>query len=447
MTQDAVPLKPLAERIAARLSQNGHTALFAGGCVRDLILGQEPQDYDIATTASTDEIEALFAKTVPVGKQFGVVLVLEDGMPFEVATFRKEGGYEDGRRPSWVERATPEEDAKRRDFTVNGLFYDPQKREVIDYVHGQEDIKQGIIRTIGNPEHRFGEDKLRLIRAVRFAANLNFQIEENTWNSIRKNAPEIKQVSPERIRDELSKIFTRKNPGQGLELLDQSGLLAQILPEICAMKGCEQDPEFHPEGDVFVHTKLLLDHLQDAPLVLALGALFHDVAKPVTFTRVDGKIHFYSHEKIGEDMTREIMGRLRFSNKEIDAVAEAVKNHMKFAHVQQMRQGKLRMFLGREWFREELELHRIDCQSSHGKLDNYEFVKQKLDEYKAEDLKPKPFITGKDLLELGFKPGPKMGALLEELYERQLDGEFADKNVMIEHCRLRLAAPEEKKDV
>lgn len=425
---ESIPLKKrLAVEIVRILRGAGHTAYFAGGCVRDLVLKTLAHDYDVATSAQPEAVEKLFQKTIPVGKQFGVILVVLEGIQFEVATFRKEGAYRDGRHPSWVTSSESREDAQRRDFTVNGLFYDPLADKVIDYVNGVKDIRSRLIRTIGKAEERFTEDKLRLIRAVRFASTLGFEIEEETWNAVSKMAPQITPVSQERIRDELTKMLTRSNAGRGLQLLSDSGLLKEILPEVEAMKGCEQSPEYHPEGDVFIHTKMLLDKLENPTPTLAFSALFHDVGKPPTFSRDGEKIHFYEHDRIGAEMTRGIMERLRFSNKEIEAVTAAVENHMRFMHVQVMREGKLKNFLTRETFPEELELHRIDCESSHGKLDNYQFLKDKLRHYKEEELKPKPLINGNDLIQSGIQPGPLMGEILRESYECQLENEFPTK--------------------
>ncbi len=428
-----------AFKIAQVLHKKFHIAYFAGGCVRDFLMKRSPEDIDIATTAVPDQVEALFSKTIPVGKQFGVILVLEGDKPFEVATFRTEGGYADGRHPGHVNFTVPEDDARRRDFTVNGLFYDPFAGKVIDFVGGEKDLKAKIIRAIGNPEERFEEDKLRLLRAIRFASSLGFEIEPETWKAIQKNAAKINQVSPERIRDEIVKILTRPNPARGLDLLSESGLLKEILPEVEKMKGCKQQPDFHPEGDVYVHTRLLLEKLKDPTPVLALSALFHDIAKPVTAGEKNGKITFYEHAPIGARMTKAIMKRLRFSNDEIEAVCECVANHMKFADVQKMRSGKLKLFVIRPTFETELELHRIDCSSSHGMLDNYYFLKDKLKEYAAEELRPKPFINGNDLQGLGMKPGPEMKPLLEELYVLQLEGELKDREQALERARKEIS--------
>ncbi|HNV86094.1 MAG TPA: CCA tRNA nucleotidyltransferase [Candidatus Omnitrophota bacterium] len=429
--------KEIALSIVKTLRAKSFQAYFAGGCVRDRLLGREPYDYDVATDASPDQIEKLFPDVIPVGKQFGVILAILEGMQFEIATFRTEGAYRDGRRPEWVKPGTPEEDASRRDFTINGLFYDPLENRSVDYVGGEEDLKKKVVRTIGDPNARFEEDKLRLLRAVRFAANLNFTVDPDTWRVLQERAPEIKVVSAERIREELIKIFTRPNAGRGLDLLSESGLLKEILPEVEALKGCHQDPEFHPEGDVFIHTKMLMDRLEAPSLVLAFSALLHDVGKPPAFSETDGEIHFYYHERLGGEISRNILTRLRFSNREIDSISGAVENHMRFMHVKEMRKGKLKMLIGRETFFDELELHRIDCEASHGMLDNYEFLKAKIQEYREEELKPKPLINGDDLISMGCRPGPNMGKLLTEMYELQLDGALKDKDAALAWARAR----------
>ncbi|MBI4368294.1 MAG: CCA tRNA nucleotidyltransferase [Candidatus Omnitrophica bacterium] len=427
--------KNIALEILKKLNQKGFLSYFAGGCVRDLLMKKPPKDYDIATTAKPQEVEQLFPKSIPVGKQFGVTIVVHRGWQFEVATFRREGAYLDGRHPEEVSFTDPEEDAKRRDFTVNGLFYDPIRRRVIDYVEGRQDIQRKQIRTIGEPEARFSEDKLRLLRAVRFAANLNFTIHPKTWQAIRKLKKEIHSVSQERIRDELIKLFTRPHAGRGLELLSESGLLREILPEVEAMKGVEQPPEFHPEGDVFIHTKMLLDQLAGASPTLAFGALLHDVGKPPTFSDEGERIHFYNHQRVGADMAREILTRLRFSNHEIEEVVSCVDNHMKFANVKEMRLGKLKQFISRDNFPVELELHRIDCLASHGKLELHRFLKRKLKEFKAQALKPDRLLTGHDLIHLGIKPGPIMKEILEEAYTLQLEGKVTSRDEAIAWVR------------
>jgi len=431
ITMNPAEQKKIAIQIAKSLHKAGFTAYFAGGCVRDLIMKEKPKDYDIATTATPDDIEKLFSKCVPVGKQFGVMIVVMQKQHFEVATFRREGAYRDGRHPDHVAFTTPQEDAKRRDFTVNGLFYDPLKKSIIDYVEGKKDIRQKLICTIGDPEARFQEDRLRLLRAIRFAANLGFKIEPKTWQAIKRLRKEIYSVSQERIRDELVKMFTRPNAGRGLELLSESGLLKEILPEVEAMKGVQQPPEFHPEGDVFVHTKMLMDQLKNPSVTLAFGALLHDVGKPPTFSDEGERIHFYNHPNIGAQMAREMLTRLRFSNREIEDVVSCVNNHMKFASVKEMRIGKLKQFVVRENFPTELEMHKIDCLASHGKLELHRFLKRKVKEFKREDLKPKRLINGNDLIAAGIEPGPIMKEILEEVYVLQLEGKMTSKDQAI----------------
>lgn len=426
--------------IVRALSEKGHTAYFAGGCVRDFLMGQRPEDFDIATTAKPDQVEAIFPKTVPVGKQFGVILVIENGIPFEVATFRAEGGYEDGRHPGKVTFTVPEEDAKRRDFTVNGLFYDPLQKKTHDFVGGADDIERKVIRAIGDPTERFREDKLRLLRAVRFASSLGFEIEKNTWQAVRDHAHEIRAVSPERIREELVKIFTRKGAARGFVLLSESGLMREVLPEVEAMRDVKQPENFHPEGDVFEHTRLLFENLRPpVSEVLAFAALFHDAGKPKTQALRNGRLTFYEHSEEGAAIAREVMKRLRFSNDAIDAVCECVANHMKFMDVKKMRSGKLKRFIARPTFREELELHRIDCLASHGMLDNYGFLQEKLKEYATEELRPRPFVNGTDLIALGMEPGPAMKPVLEELYELQLEGAHKDRTEALEWAKQKIA--------
>ncbi len=430
-----------AVRIVSVLREHGHTAFFAGGCVRDHLMGKKPDDIDIATTAKPDQVERLFKKTIPVGRQFGVMLVVEDDIPFEVATFRAEGGYEDGRHPTKVSFTVPEEDARRRDFTVNGLFYDPLSNEILDYVGGRDDIRRKVIRAIGNPEERFREDKLRLLRAVRFASTLGFEIEPDTWHAIKKNARDISAVSPERIREELGKIFTREGSERGFVLLHESGLMKEILPEVEAMKGIEQPENFHPEGDVFNHTRLLFSHLKPPVTeVVAFAALFHDVGKPKTQALRKGRLTFYEHSEEGAKIARKIMKRLRFPNDTADQICECILNHMKFMNVKKMRSGKLKMFLSRPTFEDEMELHRVDCLASHGMLDNYEFLREKEREYANEELKPKPLISGHDLIALGMKPGPGMKPVLEDLYELQLEGAIKNRDEALVRARNKIKA-------
>ena len=418
-------LKAAATDIARRLQEAGHTAYFAGGCVRDELLGLDPHDYDIATSAKPAEVQKLFPHTQAVGAHFGVILVMEHGRAFEVATFRSDHEYIDGRRPEMVTFSTPEEDAARRDFTINGMFHDPVADKFIDFVGGQDDLKSKTLRAIGDPVARFREDKLRLLRAVRFAARFGYDIDPATWDAIKTHATDIHAVSAERIREELVKILAHPNRVHGFDLLDQSGLLKEILPEIEALKGCEQPAQFHPEGDVFVHTRAMLDLLpSDAPASVVLSVLFHDIGKPPTFRyhADEDRIRFSGHDRVGANMTEKLMERLRFSRHDIDRVTEAVRQHMVFKDVQNMRTAKLKRFMAREGFKEELELHRVDCQSSHGALDNYDFLKAKAEEFASEPLIPPPLATGHDLMALGWKPGPHFGPVLEAVQTAQLEG-------------------------
>lgn len=419
-------MRESATSVVQTLVKAGYQAVFAGGCVRDALLGKEPKDYDIATNARPDEVQALFPKSVAVGAHFGVIIVREGGFQFDVATFRRDGSYKDGRRPDSVEFTSAEEDAKRRDFTVNGLFYDPIKEQYLDYVGGREDLQAGRICAIGDAATRFQEDHLRLLRAVRFATVLGFEIEAKTWDALSAKSAEIKSISPERVREELVKIFLHPQRVRGFDLLVESGLMAAVLPEILVLKGCEQPPQFHPEGDVFVHTRIMLELLpEEASLPLVLSVLFHDIAKPATF-QVDetGRIRFNTHDKVGAEMTGEILRRLKFSNHIIEPTVEAVANHMVFKDVQKMRVSKLKRFMARPNFEDEMELHRVDCTSSHGMLDNHAFLRLKQEEFAAvtEPLIPKPLINGHDLMALGLTPGPKLGELLTTIQNLQLEG-------------------------
>ena len=412
-----------ARKILQKLRDHGYKAYFAGGCVRDMLLGLKPHDVDIATEALPEQIEKIFSRTISVGAQFGVIIVLEEDAEIQVATFRHDGTYSDGRHPNNVIFTNAKEDAKRRDFTINGLFYDPITKEVLDYVQGSHDLSLKIIRAIGDPEQRFKEDKLRLLRAIRFATTLTFEIDPATWEALCKLAPEIHVVSEERIRDEIEKIFLSPHRNRGFDLLDQSGLLKEIFPEIENLKGCEQPPEFHPEGDVFVHTRMMLSLLPaKASLPLILSVLFHDIGKPSTRTvDVHGTMRFYAHDQVGAMMTEKILQRLRFSNKIIDAVVPAVRLHMSFKDVPKMRLSTLRRMMARPTFKDELELHRVDCTSSHGMLDNYELLLQKQSEFASIPLLPQPLVTGRDLVALGLQPGPEFGKILQIVKEAQLE--------------------------
>lgn len=418
-----------ATSVVQKLRAFGHEAYFAGGCVRDMLLGSEPHDIDIATSALPQEVEKLFPRTVAVGAQFGVIIVLENDAEIQVATFRHDGSYHDGRHPTEVIFTNAQEDAKRRDFTINGLFYDPISKEVFDNVNGRNDLTQKIVRAIGNPRQRFEEDKLRLLRAIRFATTLGFEIEPTTWKAICELAPKIPVVSAERIRDEIQKIFLSPHRLRGFDLLDQSGLLRILLPEIEHLKGCEQPPEFHPEGDVFVHTRLMLKMLPEkASLPLVLSVLFHDIGKPATRT-VDeqGKMRFYAHDQVGTKMAEKILQRFRFSNEIIEAVLPAVRLHMSFKDTQKMRLSTLRRMMARPTFKDELELHRVDCASSHNLLDNYFFLQQKQEEFANTPLIPPPLITGQDLIALGLKPGPEFGKILQNVKDAQLENKISTR--------------------
>jgi tRNA nucleotidyltransferase/poly(A) polymerase len=435
------PRYDVAASIVRELQEHAYVAYFAGGCIRDALLDIPPKDIDIATSASPGQVQALFHRTIPVGIQFGVVRVRVAEMEFEVATFRSDGIYLDGRRPSAISFSTPEQDAARRDFTINGMFYDPLSERVIDYVNGREDLAGKLVRAIGEPSGRFAEDRLRMLRALRFAAALGFEIEPDTWSAIRADAQGISIISPERIRDELLKILVNPNRLRGFDLLDQSGLLAVILPEVEALKGCEQPEQFHPEGDVFVHTRLMLSLLApeaSGPQVLAV--LLHDIGKPRvrSFDPIDQRIRFNGHDRVGAEMTEKVMTRLRFPRHEIDLVVDAVNNHMVFKDVRQMRPAKLRRFMARPHFGIELELHRIDCAGSHGDLENYHFLINKESEFAQEPLIPTRLVRGDDLIAMGLTPGPRVGELLEAVQTAQLEGEIKTRTEALELLRTML---------
>jgi poly(A) polymerase len=417
----------IARDIVRRLQTAGFSAFWVGGCVRDVLLGRDPKDYDIATDAMPAAVEKLFPHTIPVGKQFGVVVAVVRGGQFQIATFRAESDYRDGRRPETVVFGDARADALRRDFTVNGLFYDPLTEQLHDWVDGQADLRAGLIRTIGEPAERFGEDHLRLLRAVRFAAQLNFQIQPETLAAVRLLAPKIIRVSAERIREELQKLFAPPHAARGLVLLRDSGLLAPVLPELAATLACAQSPDFHPEGTVFEHLRLMLEKLPpDASQPLVWAVMLHDIGKPPTAQTdpATGSIHFYGHEKVGAEMATAILQRLRFPKKQITEIAESVLHHMQFKDVRQMRQATRRRMLMRETFPLELELHRLDCLGSHGSLEHYDFLRaQQAELAQMPELHP-PLLNGHELMALGVKPGVGLGGLLHEIRERQLQGEL-----------------------
>jgi poly(A) polymerase len=424
------PMEKTAREIVARLRGQGSVAYFAGGCVRDLVRAKAPKDIDIATDARPELVQQIFPRTYAVGAHFGVIVVLENGFQFEVATFRSDGAYIDHRRPAEVHFSTPQEDAARRDFTINGMFFDPLANEVIDFVGGRVDLEAKLVRAIGDPAQRFGEDRLRMLRAVRFATVLNYKIDNQTCDALVANATTINQISAERIREELVRIFLSPNRVRGWDLLDESGLLRAILPEIEPMKGCLQPEQFHPEGDVFTHTRLMLKLLPEKVSVpLVFSVILHDIAKPKT-AQVDetGRIRFNAHDRIGAEMTEQIMERLRFSRAEIDATVEMVRQHMVFKDVPKMRVAKLKRFMARPTFAEELELHRVDCASSHQMLENYDFLVGKRKEFANEPIIPPPLVRGDDLIALGLKPGPKFGEILEAVETRQLEGMLRDRD-------------------
>lgn len=424
--------RELANSICEMLQRNKHQALLVGGCVRDLLLGREPADYDVATDATPVEVAGLFPESVAVGARFGVMLIPRDGFEVEVATFRSDMGYSDGRHPDRVAYSkTPQEDVQRRDFTINGLLMRHDNGEVLDFVGGRKDLSVGTIRAIGDPELRFAEDKLRLMRAVRFAARFGFEIEPTTLRAIRRHVAEIRQVSPERVREELTKMLTEGAARRAFELLDETWLLGQVLPEIAAMKGVEQPPEFHPEGDVWIHTLLMLQQLaKGASPTLAWGVLLHDVGKPPTFQSAEqtgDRIRFNHHVDVGVKMAEEICRKLRFSNEDTEQIAALVGNHMRFGAVEAMKKATLKRFVRLPQFDEHLELHRLDCLSSHRHLGSFEFVQRFLEETPPEQVRPARLLTGDDLLAMGFQPGPEFARILREIEDAQLEGQLKTK--------------------
>ncbi len=443
-------LKDFATSIVIALRQRGFQAYLVGGCVRDLLLGREPKDYDAATNATPTQVMDIFPETYAVGAQFGVVLVpvpdsdagvsgdvSSKSHAVEVATFRSDVGYSDGRHPDEVRFSSdPREDVARRDFTINGMLLDPVSGEVFDFVGGRKDLEAGIIRTIGDPEQRFSEDKLRMLRAVRFASRFEYTIDPATFAEMRKLAEQILVVSRERVRDELTRMLTEGHARRAFLLLDESGLLRPVLPEISAMKGVEQPPEFHPEGDVFVHTLLLLDNLPSScPLTLAWGALLHDVGKPPTFRVAPDRIRFDGHVEVGVKMAEEICRRLRFSNDETEQILALVDNHMRFGHATRMKESTLKKFLRLPAFDEHLGLHRADCLASHRNLATYEFVQQKRMEIPPEKMRPAPLVRGDDLIAQGHRPGPRFREILNAVEDAQLEGRLPSRDAALEFVR------------
>jgi poly(A) polymerase len=452
--------KQFATEVVRMLRQRDFQAYLCGGCVRDLLLGREPADYDVTTDATPEQVMRIFPQTYAVGAQFGVVLVpipkvenarqlelrmapeasappaLPEDAPanwktsvIEVATFRSDVSYSDGRHPDAVRFSKdPRVDVQRRDFTINGLLMDPISGDVLDYVGGRQDLQAHVLRTIGEPSQRFAEDKLRMLRAVRFASRFGYQMDTATFAAIRQMAQEIDQVSRERVREELSKMLTEGHARDAFLLLDESGLMAEVLPEISAMKGVEQPPQYHPEGDVYVHTLLLLEKLpHPCPPTLAWGALLHDVGKPPTFRVAPDRIRFDGHVEVGVKMAEAICRRLRFSNDDTEQILALVNNHMRFAHIGQMKESTLKKFLRMPKFEEHLDLHRMDCQASHGDLALYEFAKEKLASIPIEEMRPDPLVNGDDLIEAGYAPGPRFKEILSLVEDAQLEGRLRSK--------------------
>jgi poly(A) polymerase len=453
-----------ASWIVAELRAAGHEAYLAGGCVRDLLLGHEPKDYDVATSATPEVVLQLFPRTYAVGAHFGVVLVASGGaadfadpaekelalpqVVTEVATFRSDGAYSDGRRPDEVRYTqSAEEDVQRRDFTINGLLLDPMHDKnnlhsaVIDHVGGIADLEAGVLRTIGHPELRFEEDRLRMMRGVRFAARFGFALEAETAAAIRGLAAKTVTVSRERVRDELTKMLTEGRARRAFELLDETGLLAEVLPEVARMKGVEQPPQFHPEGDVWTHTLLLLNQLEEnCPMTLAWGALLHDVGKPPTFRRAE-RIRFDGHVEVGVAMAAEICRRFRFSNDETGQIVALVENHMRFMDAQRMKTSTLKRFFRLEKFEEHLALHRMDCLAGSGQLENWEFVRERSQTMPEEAIRPKPLITGRELIAAGYKPGASFQEILQAVEDAQLEGIIATAEEAMKLVRERFPAP------
>lgn len=413
-----------ATQIVQRLRGAGFAAYFVGGCVRDIVMEREPKDFDVATSALPTQVIEMFPGSLTVGAQFGVVIVPCEKGNVEVATFRSDGVYADGRHPVHVEYAkSAEEDVRRRDFTINGMLFDPIESKVLDYVGGQADIRRRRVRTIGDPQKRFSEDRLRMLRAVRFAARFSFELDSGTAEAIRNLASEIRMVSAERIRDEILKILTEGHARRGLELLDSTDLLKQVLPEIKAMQGVEQPPEFHPEGDVWKHTLMMLDGLKMPTPTLALGVLLHDVGKPCTFT-VRERIRFDNHVEVGAKMAEDICRRLRLSTHETERVVELVRHHLRFKDLPQMKRSTKIRFLRMDGFPEHLELHRLDCTASHGKLDNYNLALEILGQIPEKEIRPPRLITGEDLIRDGYTPGPLFKQILQAVEDAQLEGQI-----------------------
>lgn len=431
-----------ARKVTARLQQAGHTAFWAGGCVRDILMGRQPKDYDIATSALPDQVLQLFPHAITVGKSFGVVRVPWHGHHFEIATFRRDFSYRDGRRPDFVVFADAVEDAQRRDFTINAIFYDPVAAQWHDFVDGRRDLKAGVIRAVGDPAARFKEDHLRMLRAIRFAATLNFKLDEATARAITTHAESIKRISAERIQIEITRsMLESPRAGEAIRQMEELGLMQHIMPEVSAMRGQEQPPQFHPEGDVFTHTVLMLNAMNpQPPLRLAWAALLHDVGKPPTCRVTETRLRFNGHAAVGAKMAAAIMNRLRMSKDDTKAVSFCIANHMRFMEVQRMKRSTLLRLIGAETFPLELELHRLDCLASHGDLDNYNFLQEFIRARAAEPVLPPPLITGHDIISLGIHNGPEIGHWKKAAYEAQLNNLFADYDAAMEWLRQQISS-------
>jgi len=432
--------RELANSICDALQRKGFQALLVGGCVRDVLLGREPADYDVTTSARPEEVLELFPESIAVGARFGVILVPRDDLKVEVATFRSDIGYSDGRHPDRVVyAASPQEDVQRRDFTVNGLLMRHDTGEILDFVGGRADLDAELIRAIGEPSRRFTEDKLRMLRAVRFAARFGYAIDELTFAAMKSHAREIAQVSAERIREELTKILTEGRARRGFELLDEAGLLKEVLPEVAKYKGVEQPPQYHPEGDVWIHTLMMLEGLEaGSSPTLAWGVLLHDVGKPPTFrsaAETGDRIRFDGHVEAGAAMSAAICERMRFSNEETDQILSLVANHMRFKDVTQMRAATLKRFIRLPEFDEHMELHRLDCLSSHGSLESYEFVQHFIEETPTDEVRPPKLLSGDDLIGMGLRPGPEFSAILRSVEDGQLEGKIPDREAAVQYVR------------
>jgi poly(A) polymerase len=437
-TLDPLVIPDHVLRVHRCLVEAGHRSLLAGGAVRDHLLGQVAKDFDLATSALPEQVDALFGKTVLVGARFGVVRVVEPEGEVEVATFRADIGIADGRHPEAVRFTDEREDALRRDFTINGLFWDIEGEQVVDHVGGCDDLEAGTIRAIGDPRERFREDRLRMMRAVRFATVLDFPIEAETWSAVVAEASAIDDVSAERIRDELEQILVSPHRQRGYHLLSDSGLMQNILPEIERMRGVQQPPQHHPEGDVFVHTGLVLSHLEDPSFELAMGALLHDVGKPDTFEEAPDRIRFHGHDELGAEMTEKICQRLRLSRRQQERIVYLVRRHLVFLNLPKMRVAKRYRLFEEQGFEELLELCRVDCLGSHGDMVLYQQSQQLWSDWKALDPPQKSLLQGRDLMDLGMKPGPDLGAMLDQLDDARREGEVTEREDAIAWVKARL---------